>query len=592
MAGQTASVVAAGKSSLRPLIARAIQNNSSIKSIRSSSSAAAATTKLAYADAQREVKKANAPPSALSIQTVVRRGIPPKLRTPTTPSSQQTAGAAIREIGCTRRVFLLNSHLNTDELHGLAYRMDLLGRNTAINSVLIATTDDDDVEHGALPTCLVDLQREKNEDPVLDFANKERGSNWHVSGGYDARAAFESGLTKDPVEVERLLEGIRRLALAARGGESLVAAEDFDSEDNSNEVKYPPVESRVPIITVPHGLVNDGGYALCMGSYVLATRDSTVRFLNPWKGLSFDPIGLSYVLPRLGWEFRQESADYPVGMLMALTGYEADAFDMVETGLATHYIDSPTKVGILERELGSNVVPWEQQGLYRKRKKLYGQKDDDDVTAGGGPGGFRGRRKRFDPNDKYRNVAVANVLHSISEFDASGKEMLASVDAEMRRLEDPSLVLEHDRFFMDAPRSSQAVNIAAAFADFFAREKSVEGVVEQLKEVASSHKDKSDPEERECGEVAADLASKMESACPLSLKVVHRLMMLGSKNSETLESCMKRELNVQKHMLIGEDFERWAKSGVSGTDQGGFRGWKHESLKDVTNDEVEEILSK
>ena len=86
----------------------------------------------------------------------------------------------------------------------------------------------------------------------------------------------------------------------------------------------------------------DAGYALCVGGFVLATPDTCFRVLNPSKGLSFDPIGLSFVLPRLGWEFKQRSAEYTgCGLLHALTtGMEANASDSMETGIATHFVDN------------------------------------------------------------------------------------------------------------------------------------------------------------------------------------------------------------------------------------------------------------
>ena len=37
--------------------------------------------------------------------------------------------------------------------------------------------------------------------------------------------------------------------------------------------------SKVPIISLPHGLVTDGGYALLLGSYVLATHSTLYRIL-------------------------------------------------------------------------------------------------------------------------------------------------------------------------------------------------------------------------------------------------------------------------------------------------------------------------
>ena len=107
-------------------------------------------------------------------------------------------------------------------------------------------------------------------------------------------------------------------------------------------------------------MVHDGGFGLCLGaSYVIATRESCFRILNPSKGLALDPVGLSYFLPRLGKEFNQpvgKNYGSSCGLILGLMGYLADAADMTETGLATHYMESPTCLGLLEETLAPGSI--------------------------------------------------------------------------------------------------------------------------------------------------------------------------------------------------------------------------------------------
>ena len=106
---------------------------------------------------------------------------------------------------------------------------------------------------------------------------------------------------------------------------------------------------KFPLLFLPHGAMTDGGAAFLLSSYVLATYDSPFSILNPSRGLSLDPTGLSWWWPRLGQEFEQESVPYLVGcaLSLGLTGYKANYQDMMETGLATHYIESSEAVPVL-----------------------------------------------------------------------------------------------------------------------------------------------------------------------------------------------------------------------------------------------------
>jgi enoyl-CoA hydratase/carnithine racemase len=460
-------------------------------------------------------------------------------------------GAALRQVGCTRRIFLLHPYLTAEEIEGLAYRIRVMSKNQGITSVLIATDDDDDVAESALPSSLRDVTLEYV--PVVDVGSKKKDDRhiWHVSGGYSPRDLYDSGRHKDAGAVQALLNGLQNLALATRG-------------DDTN--------TRIPIITMPHGLINDGGYALCMGSYMLATPDSCFAIMNPSRGLSFDPIGLSYILPRLGVEFNQPAADYcGTGMILALTGMQASAEDMMETGLATNYIDSVTTLGFLERTLG-NLLPWNQQGMKPPPERCHGEPEPTE-----------------DVNAHYRNVGVAGVINAFTSYQAAGAQMWANKKTNHLPGEDPSLELDPIPWQED--RESDLVDFAATFDDIFKREKTLVGIVERFREVAS--RKTSDREIQEGIDVAKGIVQRIHRRSPLALSAVHRLYQLGSRDGETLESCMEREKRVQMRLFGMSDFENWGKhaSQYKALEEPPFTGWKHKSVVDVTKDEVEELLA-
>lgn len=457
------------------------------------------------------------------------------------------AGAAIRGIGCSRRVFLLKPHLTSEEIDGLAYRIKMLSKNTGLNSVFIATSNDDDVANGAMPASILEFEKEPS---IIDMGDSHsQNEMYHVSGGYDPITVYESGTHDDPATLQELLSGVSDLALAIYGGSP---------------------DSRIPVVTVPHGLLNDSGYAFCMGSYVVATPDTSFRILNPSRGLSFDPIGLSYSLPRLGWEFHQPSAEYSgCGMILALTGMEADASDMMETGLATHYMDSVSTLGMLERSI-SELPPWDQQGLTKKPPRFYGQKESGEDT-----------------NARFRNNSVAHLLFSFSNYTITSGDMFTSRESDFTRGEDPTTDLDNIPWHQD--RMSDLVNYAATFDPIFKEEKSVTGILERFREVAS--RNTMDEEEQAATDAAKDIVSRMEQQSPLSLAIIHRLMEMGSQSGETLDGCMEREAKVQAKLFAMDDFKRWAEHTKSGGSSDTFQGWKHKDVKDVSVDEVDELLS-
>lgn len=475
--------------------------------------------------------------------------------------SMGRAGAFIRPVGCTRRVFLMKPYLTPDEIEGLAYRIRVLGQNDSINSVLIATDDDDPVATGALPSSILELDalREENIDDKWIFPPKP-GQTWQTARGYDPVAWFKSGKYKDSASVASLLDSVRALALATRGD---------------------PKKSRIPVITIPHGLVQDAGYALCLSSYTIATERTAFRILNPSRGLTFDPVGFSFILPRLGEDFNQPSAEFKgCGQILALMGYEASGEDMVELGLATHFMENPTAImGTLERTL-SELPPWNQQRYLKKPVQLESDRQRFKYTPS---------YELPDHFKMFRNVSIASTIEAFTSYRADAAAPYTYKD------EDNYEALPASFNFDPVPwheeRVSDLVEFAAAFNGIFQKESSVEGLLERFREVAGQAP--VNPEEQELAVVAADFVKRMEDQSPLALKVTHKLMQIGQQQSETLESCMEREKTAQANLMKMPDFENWAKAQLStnGSKPKPFKGWQHKSASEVTQDEVEAVLN-
>jgi enoyl-CoA hydratase/carnithine racemase len=471
---------------------------------------------------------------------------------PTRASSDvKTAGVAIRPMGNSRRVFLLDPHLEAAEMEGLAFRLRALSKNEGINSILIATDDKDDAEFNCLPRYVTRIQEPNYSGLSIDF-DPSPNQTWHVAGGYDplkvADMMSEAGADE---KAQYLIESMKKLALATNGDEA---------------------DTRIPVITMPHGIVTDGGYALCMGGYMLATRQTAFRILNPSRGLSLDPVGFSYLLPRLGWEYEQRSAKYPgCGMILALSGYEAHCFDMVETGLATHLLGDSDSLPDLEHCLAS-IAPWNQQRLVKKPPHYYGQTPPRDANA------------------KMRNVTLAHTIDELAEHCANPSNSFP-LDFTVTSADDPALDTDHvpwDSGFF----TSELVDTAAHFDNIFQQEKSLEGLMERLREAGAKQSD--DSEEQQDIQVANDMVKRMEQQSPLALRVIYKLMKMGGGRHATMENCMDREAMAQQKMYGRADFSEWAthvrKHG--GESQApAFAGWQHENVAAVSAEEVDEIIS-
>ena len=503
------------------------------------------------------------------------------------------ANVSMRPMGNSRRVFLLDPHLEAEDFEGLAHRIRALSKSEGINSLLIAT--DDQVDCGTNTNsnssesitsnnnCLPRFITQRKEVNFSGLGNPEPDHTWYVAGGYDP---VQIKNIDDNDHIDYLLESLRKLAVAVQGVGT---------------------DTKIPIITLPHGGITDGGYALCMGSYVLATDETSLRILNPSRGLSFDPIGFSYILPRLGWEYDQESKQYSgCGMIMALAGYEANCHDMVETGLATHLIGDSGILPILEEDLAT-LPSWDQQGLVLKPRQYYGQSSNRNYQNH-----HQQQQKQnylqqqlqrnptpthsHDVNGKFRNRSVAHLIEQISDVSAdSSNEFPFDFTAIYEDgCDDASLDTDHvpyDAGFFSSP----LVGMAAGLDDIFRQESSLEGLIERLKEVAATLDSTEDKNNVATATVAKKLVDRMERQSPLSLRVVYQLMKMGSTRSATMENCMAREGKAQRKLMVGSDFRNWLdhvqKFGGDETKAPSFQGWQHSNVKEVTAEEVDHLLS-
>lgn len=499
--------------------------------------------------------------AAIRKRAVYRSGAPPSINlikdfgidTNNTP-------AFIREVGCTRRVFLLEPYMTTAELEGFAYRIKVLTKNDSINSVLIATDNTDDKKTGALPSSLIDRDYSfLRDDTIPEPLGPAPGKSFHVAGGYDPLQVYRDGKHKDNEFVSNLLRQVRNLASAVMG----------DSQ-----------KTKIPTIFVPHGMVTDAGCAFLMASYVLTTRQSCMRILNPSRGLSFDPVGFSYTLPRLGTEFDQAAAQFPgsCGIILGLMGYEANCDDMMETGLGTNAMETPSALGLLEQTL-SQLKPWRQQALIKEPIRLYGEPTPI-----------------IDHNAQFRNVQVADTIHCMTAYRADGSEIWSNNPSssanDFRELYDPSIdVADPIPFF--ASRTSELVDYGATFHDIFSRNLELPKLYDALKDIANRPTASNAPNrvQREVKEIAADFVQRLDRQSPLAVSVAFRLLRLGANDKESLRTCSARELNAQINMYASDDFQTWAEHALKHGPNTPFAGkWKHEHLSQVTHDEVTEII--
>lgn len=464
-------------------------------------------------------------------------------------TTTNNAGAFIRSLGSMRRIFLLKPFLTLRELEGLSYRIKTLTKSAACSSVLIATDQTDDNEMGALFSIDVDLLRTELGEDLDGYELGDNTKTFHVAGGYDPQQLYESSHYKNPDYVNRLLTNLTALASACKGSH----------------------RTKLPTVFLPHGAVTDGGFGFLLSSYVLSTPESCFRILNPSRGLSLDPVGLSYFLPRLGQEFNQQSAKFRgCGLILGLMGYEADQMDMLACGLSTHRLDNALVLGDLEQML-SSIQPWESQAILKQPVRDYGQE-----------------KPTHDSNHMFRNVAVASAIDALADDCVYGPDILNQAGPEAEWIvEDPSFYTDHAPYTQDSV--TRLVTYAETFDEIFCQNGTLSGLLESFREVSQRTTD--DPEIQEGIDVAKDFVQRLEKQCPLAVSVVFELLKKSANNPrDTLAACVEREKRAQLNMFSQPDFASWGAATKANRNESVV--WKHKSIADVSHDEVLEILGK
>jgi len=494
------------------------------------------------------------------------------------------SSVTIRELFATRRVLLQSPTLTATEMSSLGTNLQLLSRNNNVNSILVAHNHDTSA-NGNYPAFLsstTDVLPEQRGQFFMNQQNPYKIDPCFL--GYDPLSLVHpsnsgNDISVNPDEVHTVLSSLLSL---------------------SSQMNTLP---KSPAITMPHGLIADGGYSLCLGRYVLATPNTRFAILNPEKGLSFDPCGLSYILPRLGHDYSQPSAHYPCGKILALTGYVANPVDMVSTGLATHLLPWEA-LPHLERSLSVCPTFGDSRNLNDWKRKHYAPADLDND---------------YQVMNSKADAGIQNTIYGFSEMDARARDFLADSivverddDGTEKLLSDPIPGLPHDYDF-ETNETSNLVLYGEMFQKVF-EEESLRGILEGLRsEARKLPLDTPSAEDRRRITVANGLLRGMESQSPLALLATHRLFREGerplktkSSNSKgaggskgsgsvpkvTLETRMEREKGVQMELFQRTDFKRYVQW-KRDTDKGGTQTkpqWKHRTIRDVSKDELDSLF--
>lgn len=482
----------------------------------------------------------------------------------------------VREAGPCRSVFVLRPSLSGDAWKELANRVELLSKNETLNSILVTTHKESDVvyENGIVfPLTAHDIATESFCDPyfMLD-SDPYTTESRHALGGLDPLLNNHHHHTNDDdddddrrVRHRDVVDGIAELTLAVH--------------DKTR---------KIPWIVCPHGLVTDGGFALLAGQYVLATPHTALRVDHPLAGLALDPCGLSYALPRVGRDHRQSSAVRlapTIAAMVALAGFEADGYDLVATGLATHFTDEvDDTLPLLARALADHAA-YADQGLVPggvRTQRQRAQERDHYLDTG--------HRSEDVANRRFRNMAVHHLVEAASVGMAGRHDFLAGPQPRSSGRGNKDLFRDDVTPVLGTDHGSDLLDYADAFHTVFqdhGNTDGVQGMMEGLREKAC---DSAEP--KEITEMAAYLLQEMERRSPLSLLAVHRLLEIGKLKDATMVDCVQRERIVQKNMLESEDFASWmALQQQEGRDGDSVApSWKHGSVTEVLNDEVEELF--
>lgn len=142
---------------------------------------------------------------------------------------------------------------------------------------------------------------------------------------------------------------------------------------------------------------------------------------------------------------------------------------------------------------------------------------------------------------------------------------------------DPSLNFGSDKEqLLHQDRTSLLRDLAATLDSTIQQESSVQGIMERFQQIISDSSSQQEEEEKQCQMLVQGLLNTMQQSSPLALRAIYRLLQVGKDEAETWDSCIQREASVQRNLLQHSDFQT--------------QKWKHASVADVTDDEVEELL--
>ena len=208
-----------------------------------------------------------------------------------TITAAMSSNMLIREILAARRVYLPNNGYfqSVKQMEDLAHRLESIGHNNQVSAVIIAPHDNTnykssgDVEDVNQLPLLATRSLSENYTSFMDPQEQVTfflGTNWESE---DYKQQF--------LTLQKLVHIVHRMAPA-------------------------------PTVSISHGNVQDGGFALCIGRYNIATEKSSFQVLNPRRGLTLDG-GLSFVLPRLGFGLshlmknKKDLSTIPMGKVLA-----------------------------------------------------------------------------------------------------------------------------------------------------------------------------------------------------------------------------------------------------------------------------------
>lgn len=146
---------------------------------------------------------------------------------------------------------------------------------------------------------------------------------------------------------------IRFLYESAKCDVNRALAYDFFREEY--RLNYQLSQMEKPIVSVLNGICMGGGVGLSIhGKFVVATEKSV--FAMPECGIGFFPdVGASHKLPRLGSQVLDIPANtvagQGLGTFLALTGHRIKGQDLLDWGLASHFVQT-RDLELLESSLG------------------------------------------------------------------------------------------------------------------------------------------------------------------------------------------------------------------------------------------------